>query len=124
MNKWFTRYLYGVQNGVENDPKGWVVRAGDDRLQPTPYADYPHPAASPVRLHLVGGAPQVGKLTTTRPEKQARETLANLIGADPDCLRGSQQGCGGDEGLAPEDPRWRSVDCIDPPSLAPEHNKA
>lgn len=25
-NKWFTRYLYGVQNGVENDPRGWVVR--------------------------------------------------------------------------------------------------
>jgi len=26
MNKWFTRYLYGVQNGVENAPKAWIVR--------------------------------------------------------------------------------------------------
>jgi len=26
MNKWFTRYLYGVENGVENDPKAWIVR--------------------------------------------------------------------------------------------------
>ncbi|MEZ5319558.1 MAG: CocE/NonD family hydrolase, partial [Vicinamibacterales bacterium] len=26
MNKWFTRYLYGVQNGVENEPKAWIVR--------------------------------------------------------------------------------------------------
>ena len=25
-NKWFTRYLYGIANGVENDPKGWVAR--------------------------------------------------------------------------------------------------
>ncbi len=25
-NKWFTKYLYGIDNGVENDPKGWVVR--------------------------------------------------------------------------------------------------
>jgi X-Pro dipeptidyl-peptidase len=26
MNKWFTRYLYGVQNGVEQEPKSWIVR--------------------------------------------------------------------------------------------------
>ena len=25
-NRWFTRFLYGVQNGVENDPKAWVTR--------------------------------------------------------------------------------------------------
>src|SRR5262245_44225297 len=35
MNKWFTRYLYGVQNNVEHDPKAWIVRE-------TP----PQPAAS------------------------------------------------------------------------------
>ncbi len=26
LNRWFTRYLYGVQNGVESKPKSWVVR--------------------------------------------------------------------------------------------------
>ena len=26
LNRWFSRYLYGVQNGVENDPKAWVTR--------------------------------------------------------------------------------------------------
>jgi predicted acyl esterase len=26
VNRWFTRYLYGVQNGVENMPKSYVVR--------------------------------------------------------------------------------------------------
>ncbi len=26
INRWFTRYLYGVQNGVESEPKAWVVR--------------------------------------------------------------------------------------------------
>ena len=26
MNRWFTRYLFGVENGVENDPKAWIVR--------------------------------------------------------------------------------------------------
>ena len=26
VNYWFTRYLWGQQNGVENLPKSWVVR--------------------------------------------------------------------------------------------------
>ena len=26
VNRWFSRYLYGVQNGVENLPRSWVVR--------------------------------------------------------------------------------------------------
>jgi predicted acyl esterase len=26
VNRWFSRYLYGVQNGVENQPKSYVVR--------------------------------------------------------------------------------------------------
>jgi predicted acyl esterase len=25
-NKWFSRYLYGIANGVETDPKAWVAR--------------------------------------------------------------------------------------------------
>ncbi|MCK7538352.1 MAG: hypothetical protein MZV63_49075 [Marinilabiliales bacterium] len=48
MNRWFTRYLLEVENGVENDPKAWIVSEKDDRLKPTPYADYPHPDAVPV----------------------------------------------------------------------------
>ena len=59
MNRWFTRYLYGVQNGVERDPRAWIVRENDDRLKPTPYADYPHPDAAPVTLRPTpsGGGP-------------------------------------------------------------------
>ena len=29
MNRWFTRYLFGIENGVENDPKSWIVREND-----------------------------------------------------------------------------------------------
>jgi X-Pro dipeptidyl-peptidase len=43
MNRWFTRYLHGVENGVENDPKAWIVREEDERDDPTPYADYRRP---------------------------------------------------------------------------------
>jgi len=52
MNKWFTRYLFGVENNVENDPKAWIVREKDDRSKPTPYADYPNPDALPVEFFL------------------------------------------------------------------------
>lgn len=64
MNRWFTRYLHGIENGVENDPKAWIVREGKDRGEPTAYADYPNPDASEVRLFLKGGAPGIGELVT------------------------------------------------------------
>ncbi len=50
MNRWFTRYLHGVENDVENDPKAWVVREKSKRTEPTPYGDYPHPQAKAVEL--------------------------------------------------------------------------
>ena len=42
MNRWFTRWLYDVENGVEDDPLCSVVRGGARRGQPTPYLDDPH----------------------------------------------------------------------------------
>jgi X-Pro dipeptidyl-peptidase len=64
MNKWFTRFLYGVENGVENGPQSWVVREDADRNNPTPYDAYPHPEASPVSFYPVPGGKEVGGLTT------------------------------------------------------------
>jgi X-Pro dipeptidyl-peptidase len=61
MNRWFTRYLYGIENGVENDPKAWIVREGD--TDPTPYPDYPHPEAEAVRLRPRAGGNGVGLLS-------------------------------------------------------------
>jgi X-Pro dipeptidyl-peptidase len=77
MNRWFTRYLFNVQNGVENDPKAWIVREGDDRLKPTPYADYPNPAATPVEFFLGKGAPTTGALLTEKVAGQGKETLVD-----------------------------------------------
>lgn len=77
LNRWFTRYLFGVQNGVEKDPRAWIVREGDDRQKPTPYSDYPDPAAKPVKLFLTKGAPSAGTLSFTQLPKQGRETLTD-----------------------------------------------
>jgi X-Pro dipeptidyl-peptidase len=77
MNKWFTRYLYGVENGVENDPKAWIVREGDDRQEPTPYAEYPNPAASLVTLFPGMGGNRTGTLSTTSVPGQGQESLVD-----------------------------------------------
>jgi X-Pro dipeptidyl-peptidase len=77
MNKWFTRYLYGVENGVENDPKAWIVREGADRQEPTPYADYPNPDASHVTLFPRAGGAQTGELALRSAPNQGTESLVD-----------------------------------------------
>ncbi|MCP4310129.1 MAG: Xaa-Pro dipeptidyl-peptidase, partial [Bacteroidetes bacterium] len=75
MNRWFTRYLFGIENGVENDPKAWIVRENDERTNPTPYEDYPNPSASDVSLYLSSGAPEAGEMSTNPTSGQGTETL-------------------------------------------------
>jgi len=77
MNRWFTRYLYGVENGVENDPKAWIVREGDERTDPTPYPDYPNPKASQATLYPGAGGVQTGSLDTSPKPRQGTETLVD-----------------------------------------------
>ncbi len=75
MNRWFTRYLHGIENGVENDPKAWIVREHDHSEHPTSYADYPNPDASPVTFYMTSGALKQGGLAREKPESQGTETL-------------------------------------------------
>ena len=70
MNRWFTRYLFEIENGVEQDPKAWIVREGDNRQSPTPYPDYPHPQAEDVELHLTKGGNAQGGLTTDKGSRK------------------------------------------------------
>jgi X-Pro dipeptidyl-peptidase len=83
-NKWFTRYLFDVQNGVEKDARAWIVRENDPNTRPTAYKDYPNPDASPVTLHLSADGLKVGRLGTAAVAAQAKETLlddASFTGA-------------------------------------------
>ena len=77
MNRWFTRYLHGIENNVEKDAKSWIVREGDKMDNPTSYEDYPHPAASMVTLHLESGAPEHGKLVLGEPKEKEYETIVD-----------------------------------------------
>ena len=74
-NRWFTRYLHQVENGVENDAKSWIVRENDKQENPTAYKDYPNPAATDVTLYLNAGAPGKGSLSTAQSKAQKTEKL-------------------------------------------------
>jgi len=79
MNLWFTRYLHGIENGVEKEPRSWIVREDARRTEPTPYPDYPHPDAVPVRLHPTKGGGGRGGLAAAPARDQGRETLADDV---------------------------------------------
>lgn len=86
MNKWFTRYLYEVENQVEDDPKAWIVREGDDRLQPTPYPSYPNPDASGVTLYPTAGGQRTATLSITRNGQEGIDQLVDNVSFDGKAL--------------------------------------
>lgn len=81
MNKWFTRFLYGVENGIEKGPKAFIVREseGGARPEPTAYPDYPHPDAKEVSLAPVAGGRKIGRLVTAPVPGQGVETLIDDV---------------------------------------------
>ena len=75
MNRWFTKYLHGLDNGVENDAKAWIVRENDKRSEPTAYLNYPNPAAKNVTMYLNGDAPKIGNLSLVDSNAKEEETI-------------------------------------------------
>jgi X-Pro dipeptidyl-peptidase len=86
MNRWFTRYLFGIENGVEKDPKAWIVREYNSRKKPTPYIAYPNPDASLVTLSLHPGAPGTGGLFVKKNKIKTTEILTDDYSYDGSSL--------------------------------------
>lgn len=80
MNRWFTRYLYDVDNGVEDDPRAWIVREDATGNEPTPYEDYPNPGAEGVTLRPQGGGNGVGVLSMATEGPEVIEALSDDVG--------------------------------------------
>jgi len=79
MNKWFTKYLFGIDNGIEKGPKAWIVRENDKPDNPTPYANYPNPDAEKVKLHPISTQPNDGILVL---KKKSTVQLYEMINDD------------------------------------------
>lgn len=78
MNKWFTRFLYGVENGVEKEPQSWIVREDDSTDKPTPYPAYPHPDAQLVEMYPHPGGNENG-LLNLNPAKSVFEKIVDDV---------------------------------------------
>ena len=90
MNRWFTRYLYDVDNGVEDDPRAWIVREGVQGNDPTPYDDYPNPEAEGVALYPTGSGNEVGSLSLVASDAPGVERLIDDVGFDGAAHAGSE----------------------------------
>ena len=77
MNRWFTRYLHGIENGIENDAKAWIVRENDSKQYPTAYTDYPNPEATPVVLYINAGTSSYGRLSLENSSSKGLETFSD-----------------------------------------------
>jgi len=77
MNRWFTHYLHGIENKVENDPKAWIVRENDAQDNPTPYKDYPNPEADDVTLYPKSGKSANGYLSTVKTANQGTKIFVD-----------------------------------------------
>lgn len=86
MNRWFTHYLHGIDNGVENDAEAWIVRERDDHQKPTAYEDYPHVDARNVTLYLRGAAPEQGMISDKKEMSGTKETIVDNYSFDGEAL--------------------------------------
>jgi X-Pro dipeptidyl-peptidase len=77
VNRWFTHYLYGVDNGVRADPPVWIVsstaadiarRSRGGMPAPVPFASFPAPGSAPVRLYPTRGGNGIAPLAL-RPSR-------------------------------------------------------
>ena len=93
-NRWFTHYLYCVDNGVEKDPRALIMREGVGRGgAPTAYENYPNPGAQPVTLKFNARGNAIGSLAFTAPTQVATEKLIDDVqfsGADLAVLEQSE----------------------------------
>ncbi|MFD7656181.1 Xaa-Pro dipeptidyl-peptidase [Actinosynnema sp. NPDC059797] len=73
VNRWFSHYLYGVDNGVETEPKATVQR--EDRTW-VDEAEWPAPGTAKARLHpWAGGSAKGGLRTSAVPGRPVVESL-------------------------------------------------
>jgi X-Pro dipeptidyl-peptidase len=70
MNMWFTKYLHGVDNGVEKIADAWIVAKGEKEAKP--YNAFPNPQAKATRFYPQSENATTGTLST---EKKAQTSL-------------------------------------------------
>lgn len=74
INRWFSHYLYGVDNGIEKEPKSTIQR--EDLKTWVDEADWPAPGTSKAKLHPWAGGTAKGALQSSAvPGRPVVESL-------------------------------------------------
>jgi hypothetical protein len=76
VNRWFTKYLYGVDNGVQTLPKSWVVRSESGACPPRE-STVAGAVSNSSTLTVAGAAPFPLGFTLTIPQTNANGTITN-----------------------------------------------
>ncbi len=95
LNRWFTRYLYDVQNGIEQEPNAWIVREGKRNSKPETYPEYPNPESVSVPFAIHPGGRTIGELapktsdttTLTTANASIEEIIDNYSFSGPQMLQ-------------------------------------
>nr|WP_173140710.1 Xaa-Pro dipeptidyl-peptidase [Kibdelosporangium persicum] len=74
LNRWFTRYLYKQQNGVESEPRATIQREDKSWVEE---AEWPAPGTSDASLYLGAGGSARGALGVTRTRDSVEESLTD-----------------------------------------------
>ncbi|TDD91597.1 Xaa-Pro dipeptidyl-peptidase [Saccharopolyspora karakumensis] len=77
LNRWFTRYLHDVPNGVEGEPRATVQREDGSW---TEEPEWPAPDAAETVLRPSAGGPQRGGLSAANPAAEVVEGLTDDAG--------------------------------------------
>jgi X-Pro dipeptidyl-peptidase len=95
VNRWWAHYLHGVQNGIDESPRAWVVpshaRPPEGAPRGTPvsavaFTDWPVPGSAPVAVYPGSGGNAVGALGLTPAGGQGRESVVDDYRVSPDAL--------------------------------------
>jgi X-Pro dipeptidyl-peptidase len=99
LNRWFSHYLYGVDNGVEKDPPVWIVQdfasqapgavappprvPGQPRVRqqvamPKPFTAFPVAGSEAVALHPTAGGNGIARLSLTR-SKSGQDSILDDV---------------------------------------------
>ena len=89
LNGWFTRWLYDVDNGIEDEPKALIQR---EDMSLAEYPEWPDPEASVAELELVAsGDNGIGGLSLDAGHKGVSETIVDDASFDAEELAGLEQ---------------------------------
>ena len=87
MNRWFTRYLHGIENSEMEDSPVWIVREG--KQLPTPYSSFPDPDAEVVVLYPKKTSGSDGSLVLENPGLQPNMTFTDNASIKGDLMADS-----------------------------------